>query len=82
MVEVETSIGRRRCDVYNGKRYRDTRFSGYEEKCFYINYILFVFLQYVAAFAVSAVSCNWQRIGKPFNPLLGETYELERDNFR
>ncbi|XP_065220938.1 oxysterol-binding protein-related protein 1 [Planococcus citri] len=39
-------------------------------------------MQYVAAFAVSAVSCNWQRIGKPFNPLLGETYELERDNFR
>ncbi|XKL68684.1 hypothetical protein PGB90_006453 [Kerria lacca] len=39
-------------------------------------------LQYVAAFAVSAVSCNWQRIGKPFNPLLGETYEMERDNFR
>ncbi|KAH3896816.1 hypothetical protein DPMN_020997, partial [Dreissena polymorpha] len=35
-------------------------------------------LQYVAAFAVSAVSSNWDRIGKPFNPLLGETYELDR----
>ncbi|KAK7571168.1 hypothetical protein V9T40_014772 [Parthenolecanium corni] len=39
-------------------------------------------MQYVAAFAVSAVSCNWQRIGKPFNPLLGETYEMEDDKFR
>lgn len=39
-------------------------------------------MQYVAAFAVSAVSCNWQRIGKPFNPLLGETYELEKENFK
>ncbi|XP_046377333.2 oxysterol-binding protein-related protein 1-like [Haliotis rufescens] len=35
-------------------------------------------MQYVAAFAVSAISSNWERIGKPFNPLLGETYELER----
>uniref|UniRef100_A0A8D8TVJ2 Oxysterol-binding protein n=2 Tax=Cacopsylla melanoneura TaxID=428564 RepID=A0A8D8TVJ2_9HEMI len=39
-------------------------------------------LQYVSAFAVSAVSSNWERLGKPFNPLLGETYELERDDFR
>ncbi|KAK7485627.1 hypothetical protein BaRGS_00023076 [Batillaria attramentaria] len=35
-------------------------------------------MQYVAAFAVSAVSSNWERIGKPFNPLLGETYEFDR----
>ncbi|KAK7091857.1 hypothetical protein V1264_009484 [Littorina saxatilis] len=35
-------------------------------------------MQYVAAFAVSSISSNWERIGKPFNPLLGETYELER----
>ncbi|XP_041360691.1 oxysterol-binding protein-related protein 1-like [Gigantopelta aegis] len=35
-------------------------------------------MQYVAAFAVSAVSSNWERIGKPFNPLLGETFELDR----
>ncbi|XP_066591577.1 oxysterol-binding protein-related protein 2 isoform X2 [Prorops nasuta] len=39
-------------------------------------------LQYVAAFAVSALASNWERLGKPFNPLLGETYELERDDFR
>ncbi|CAM2106550.1 unnamed protein product [Caretta caretta] len=30
----------------------------------------------VAAFAVSAVASQWERTGKPFNPLLGETYEL------
>ncbi|KAL4218205.1 Oxysterol-binding protein-related protein 1 [Mactra antiquata] len=35
-------------------------------------------IMYVAAFAVSAISSNWDRIGKPFNPLLGETYELDR----
>jgi hypothetical protein len=38
--------------------------------------------QYVAAFAVSALASNWERLGKPFNPLLGETYELERDGYR
>lgn len=35
-------------------------------------------LELVTAFAVSATASNWQRIGKPFNPLLGETYELDR----
>lgn len=35
-------------------------------------------LQCVAAFAVSAVASQWERTGKPFNPLLGETYELVR----
>lgn len=34
--------------------------------------------QVVAAFAVSAVASQWERTGKPFNPLLGETYELIR----
>ncbi|XP_071773109.1 oxysterol-binding protein-related protein 1-like isoform X1 [Centroberyx gerrardi] len=34
----------------------------------------------VAAFAVSAVGSQWERTGKPFNPLLGETYELIRDD--
>lgn len=34
--------------------------------------------QFVAAFAVSAVASQWDRTGKPFNPLLGETYELMR----
>uniref|UniRef100_A0A8D1I712 Oxysterol-binding protein n=1 Tax=Sus scrofa TaxID=9823 RepID=A0A8D1I712_PIG len=33
-------------------------------------------MQSVAAFAVSAVASQWERTGKPFNPLLGETYEL------
>jgi len=34
--------------------------------------------QLVTAFAVSATASNWDRTGKPFNPLLGETYELDR----
>ncbi|CAG5896681.1 unnamed protein product [Menidia menidia] len=34
----------------------------------------------IAAFAVSAVASQWERTGKPFNPLLGETYELIRDD--
>ena len=38
--------------------------------------------QYVAAFAVSGLASNWLRVGKPFNPLLGETYQLERPEFR
>uniref|UniRef100_A0A672NMM1 Oxysterol-binding protein n=1 Tax=Sinocyclocheilus grahami TaxID=75366 RepID=A0A672NMM1_SINGR len=36
-------------------------------------------MQLVAAFAVSAVASQWDRTGKPFNPLLGETFELTRD---
>lgn len=39
-------------------------------------------LSSVSAFAVSALASNWERLGKPFNPLLGETYELERPEFR
>jgi hypothetical protein len=35
-------------------------------------------IQWVATFAVSALASNFERMGKPFNPLLGETYELER----
>uniref|UniRef100_A0A8D3DEL4 Oxysterol-binding protein n=1 Tax=Scophthalmus maximus TaxID=52904 RepID=A0A8D3DEL4_SCOMX len=34
----------------------------------------------VASFAVSAVASQWERTGKPFNPLLGETYELVRED--
>ena len=34
--------------------------------------------QYVTAFAMSMATSNWERVGKPFNPLLGETYELDR----
>ncbi|KAI5095697.1 oxysterol-binding protein-related protein 2 isoform X1, partial [Silurus meridionalis] len=37
-------------------------------------------MQLVAAFAVSAVASQWERTGKPFNPLLGETYELIRED--
>lgn len=37
-------------------------------------------MELVTAFAVSATASNWERIGKPFNPLLGETYELDRWN--
>ncbi|XP_037106806.1 oxysterol-binding protein 1-like isoform X2 [Syngnathus acus] len=33
---------------------------------------------YVAAFTVSSYSTTVQRTGKPFNPLLGETFELDR----
>lgn len=39
-------------------------------------------LKYVTAFVISSLSSNWDRLGKPFNPLLGETYEIERDEFR
>ncbi|KAJ8412287.1 hypothetical protein AAFF_G00145540 [Aldrovandia affinis] len=37
-------------------------------------------MQAVAAFAVSAVASQWDRTGKPFNPLLGETFELIRES--
>ena len=36
----------------------------------------------MVAFAVSGLASNWLRLGKPFNPLLGETYQLEQPNFR
>lgn len=39
-------------------------------------------LQQVATFAVSALASNNMRMGKPFNPLLGETYQLEQEDFR
>ncbi|XP_074656432.1 oxysterol-binding protein-related protein 1-like isoform X2 [Tubulanus polymorphus] len=37
-------------------------------------------MEIVSAFAVSASASNWDRLGKPFNPLLGETYEMLRDD--
>ncbi|CAL9703296.1 unnamed protein product [Knipowitschia caucasica] len=37
-------------------------------------------MQVVAGFAVSAVASQWERTGKPFNPLLGETFELIRED--
>ncbi|XP_018782726.1 PREDICTED: oxysterol-binding protein-related protein 2-like, partial [Bactrocera latifrons] len=39
-------------------------------------------MKLVATFAVSALASNWERVGKPFNPLLGETYELRRNDFK
>ena len=35
-------------------------------------------LAYVAAFTVSSYSTTTNRSAKPFNPLLGETYEFDR----
>ncbi|KAJ7351002.1 Oxysterol-binding protein- protein 1 [Desmophyllum pertusum] len=37
-------------------------------------------MQYVSAFAISATASNLDRVGKPFNPLLGETFELVRED--
>lgn len=39
-------------------------------------------LEYVTAFVISGGSSNCDRLGKPFNPILGETYEYEHENFR
>ena len=33
---------------------------------------------YIAAFSISCYASTAIRTGKPFNPLLGETYELDR----
>ncbi|CAL8068439.1 unnamed protein product [Calicophoron daubneyi] len=38
-------------------------------------------MEYVCAFAVSGTSSSYSRIGKPFNPLLGETYEFHHRGF-
>ncbi|XP_071855373.1 oxysterol-binding protein-related protein 1-like isoform X3 [Apostichopus japonicus] len=35
-------------------------------------------MKYVAAFVVGSPASNMDRTNKPFNPLLGETYQLER----
>ncbi|XP_041466653.1 oxysterol-binding protein-related protein 1-like isoform X3 [Lytechinus variegatus] len=37
-------------------------------------------MKFVTAFVVSASASNVDRFGKPFNPLLGETYELTRED--
>ncbi|XP_015771854.1 PREDICTED: oxysterol-binding protein-related protein 1-like [Acropora digitifera] len=44
------------------------------------SFCLFIFPQFVSAFAISATASNLDRVGKPFNPLLGETYELIRED--
>lgn len=48
--------------------------------CFLCKFLV-IFL-HLTGFAVSALASNWERLGKPFNPLLGETYELQRPEFR
>jgi len=37
-------------------------------------------MAHVAAFTVSSYASTSNRTGKPFNPLLGETYECDRMN--
>ncbi|GFO04536.1 oxysterol-binding protein [Plakobranchus ocellatus] len=37
-------------------------------------------IEFVCGFVTSALSSNWMRPGKPFNALLGETYELIRSD--
>ncbi|KAI7684869.1 Oxysterol-binding protein-related protein 1 [Sarcoptes scabiei] len=37
-------------------------------------------MENVCAFIVSAYSSNWLRLNKPFNPLLGETFQFEIPN--
>ena len=37
-------------------------------------------MAYVAAFTVSSYSTTAVRSNKPFNPLLGETFELDRSD--
>jgi hypothetical protein len=39
-------------------------------------------MAYVAAFTVSSYATTVNRTMKPFNPILGETFQLERDGFR
>lgn len=55
-------------------------------RCGYVKIMPWLIERYkvtcVLGFAVSALASNWERLGKPFNPLLGETYELEREEFR
>lgn len=37
-------------------------------------------MEWIAAYAVTGISANIDRLSKPFNPLLGETYELDRED--
>jgi hypothetical protein len=39
-------------------------------------------IKLIATFIVSGISLHTSRLSKPFNPLLGETYELVRDDYR
>ena len=37
-------------------------------------------MEYVTAFVVTTISSNINRLSKPFNPILGETYECLRED--
>lgn len=39
-------------------------------------------MKLVAAFIISSISIHSERLSKPFNPLLGETYEFQTDDYR
>lgn len=39
-------------------------------------------LMYVSAFAIAQYKCSDKRLNKPFNPILGETFELLTDKFK
>ncbi|QQP41131.1 Oxysterolbinding proteinrelated protein 2like, partial [Caligus rogercresseyi] len=39
-------------------------------------------MEFVTTFAVSSLASNHERLGKPFNPLLGETYQLRNGDVR
>lgn len=38
-------------------------------------------LLYVAAFSIAQYKCSDKRLCKPFNPILGETFELKRPSY-
>lgn len=53
--------------------------------CFFVPFFFLIASSFVlcdTGFAVSALASNWERLGKPFNPLLGETYEYRNSEFR
>lgn len=37
---------------------------------------------YVASFAIAQYKCTYRRMNKPFNPILGETFELVTPTFK
>lgn len=39
-------------------------------------------MSYVTAFVIASYASSDERMWKPFNPLLGETYEVQRQSFR
>ncbi|EPQ05075.1 Oxysterol-binding protein-related protein 7 [Myotis brandtii] len=66
--EITTSLSEEVLDLRGAERYQKVAFSP-----------PFPLQVYIAAFAVSAYSSTYHRAGcKPFNPVLGETYECER----